>query len=115
MGMRTEIEKSIKIQQQIQENKSVRLEKYFDKNMEDQYIAYVKEHIMHVIITSDKLRSSSLTVIPFPHIGLYFDIGTEKIVRIIEKTKSYFEGNEIEVDIVDNFPSPKSVHYTVSI
>ncbi|MCT4619844.1 MAG: hypothetical protein N4A62_10705 [Marinisporobacter sp.] len=115
MGMRTEIEKSIKLQQQIQKNKEERLNDYFDKNMEDQYIAYVKEHIMHTIVTADKLRKKSITVIPFPNIGLYFDIGTEKILQIIKRTKHYFAGNDIEVDIVDKFPNPKHVEYKVML
>ena len=115
MGMRTEIEKSIGIQEQIQKNKSERLKDYFDKNREDQYIAYVKEHIMNTIVTADKLRESSFTVIPYPHIGLYFDIGTEDITRVIEKTKKYFIENEIEVDILDNFPNTKTVQYKVRL
>ena len=115
MGMSTEVQKSIKIQQQIQKNKEERLKDYFDKNGEDQYIAYVKERIIHTIIISEKLKDISVTSIPFPHIGLYFDMGTEKISQTIKKTQNYFIGNNIEVEIVDNFPNPKHVEYKVEI
>ncbi|TCO72273.1 hypothetical protein [Marinisporobacter balticus] len=115
MGMRTEIEKSIQIQKEIHTNKEERLKDYFDKNLEDQYIAYVKERIMHTIIVCEELKEISVTVIPFPHIGLYFDMGTEKITQTIKKTKKYFIGNEIEVEIVDDFPNPKHVEYKVKI